>query len=152
MYGSLMRGYWNYARVLAPFSPRVVRASAAGTLYHLSNKGWPALVGGDWEPRVVWGELQCVERECAAAVLRALDELEGYNAQRERESQYVRRELRVTTYESSPRVVKAWGYIYNEAALVNRKDERVIVTDGDWRRYHPETFLKVPHSDTRLPR
>ena len=73
VYGTLMKGFYNYERALAGQEVSQVPARIRGRVWHMTNRGYPAVKEGDgW----VYGEL--VELKDFAAVIDTMDNIEGY--------------------------------------------------------------------------
>ena len=71
VYGSLMRGFWNYDRYLHGKGEFIGVGSLEGDLFHLPD-GYPALLPGEG---TVWGE---VIKLLDKSTINALDRLEGH--------------------------------------------------------------------------
>jgi gamma-glutamylcyclotransferase (GGCT)/AIG2-like uncharacterized protein YtfP len=106
-----------YGTLMAPFNrpgrqrvtPKLTfkgRGTIRGALFDLGI--YPAAVPAD-DNSAVWGEVY--EMSDTAAVLAALDEIEGYRPNEPDRSLYTRIEADVTF--SDGRAAKAWTYFYN---------------------------------------
>jgi gamma-glutamylcyclotransferase (GGCT)/AIG2-like uncharacterized protein YtfP len=105
-YGTLMSGFRRPGRtrldlMLAP----VGRGWISAALFDLGI--YPAAVPAD--DSHVWGEVYLMVD--ADAVLRALDEIEGYSSDEPDASLYTRAEFPVTFEDGQ--VIQAWVYFYN---------------------------------------
>jgi gamma-glutamylcyclotransferase (GGCT)/AIG2-like uncharacterized protein YtfP len=105
-YGTLMSGFKRAGRArLDPMLESRGRGWIAGSLFDLGI--YPAAVPGT-EGRV-WGEVHRMTD--TAAVLAALDEIEGYRPNEPDQSLYTRFETPVTLDDGT--VANAWAYFYN---------------------------------------
>jgi pyruvate carboxylase len=117
LYGSLMRGLGAADTLGISGRLRYVGPCVCtGELFDLGD--YPGLRLG--AARVL-GELYAL---LDPRLLEVLDEFEGFDAERPRESLYLRE--RVTLIE--PAEIEAWIYIYNHAPLASTRIE-----SGDWR-------------------
>ena len=72
VYGTLMKGFWNYKWFLDDRISRIIPGKTYGLLYHLPE-GYPALLSGN---EIIEGEvMEPVDEE----LLKSLDRLEGYD-------------------------------------------------------------------------
>src|SRR5512140_2832269 len=105
-YGTLMSGFRRPGRArLDPMLEPLGRGSIRAALFDVGI--YPAAVPDD-EGRV-WGEVNRMTD--TAAVLAALDEIEGYRPSEPDQSLYTRVEVPVTFDDG--RVAEAWAYFYN---------------------------------------
>ncbi|MBJ19708.1 MAG: hypothetical protein GY910_10865 [bacterium] len=119
LYGSLMRGLGGMNSLGISDRMRYVGPCiCAGELFDLG--GYPGLRLG--EARVV-GELYAI---LDPQVLEILDEFEGFDPERPRESLY----LRERTDLIDPPQMRAWVYRYNHVP-----DARARIGSGDWRAH-----------------
>ncbi len=85
VYGTLMKGFYNYERALAGQEVSRVPARIRGRVWHMTNRGYPAVKEGDgW----VYGEL--VELKDFAAVIDTMDNIEGYYGPGDSRNEYAR--------------------------------------------------------------
>lgn len=123
VYGTLMKGFWNYGRYLEGNIERIILGKAKGLLYHLPQ-GYPAMLKGEG---VVRGEIVGpVDRD----LLRELDVLEGYCGYAE-DNLYVREIIDVLTDEGE--MLECWAYIYADGEYARKKG--IYIPDGDWRKF-----------------
>ena len=128
VYGSLRTDMFNYKTYLDGKVEESIKGTISGDLFHIKNKGYPAVVPGEGE---VVGELMTFKD--FESVLKELDELEAYEEGKESENEYNRKIVDVKIAEGT--VIKAYYYEYNPSAEYNKDDELVPVTDGDWKQY-----------------
>lgn len=131
VYGSLRSDMFNYKEYLDGKVEKNVPGTIEGDLFHLENKGYPAVVPGDGE---VVGELMTFKD--FDATLKELDELEAYVEGEEDENEYNRKVVDVKIDEGT--VIKAYYYEYNPPADYNKDDELVPVESGDWKKHMEE--------------
>jgi len=118
-----MRGFERPGRArIDPLLEPVGRASIPAALFDLGI--YPAAVPAD-DSRV-WGEVHRMRDE--EAVLRSLDEIEGYRPGQPDASLYTRVETPVTFADGH--VATAWAYFYN--APLGRAQR---IASGDYLRY-----------------
>lgn len=131
-YGSLMEGLFNYQLYLAGKvmgKPR--RARIKGELYHLTEKGYPALlVGDDW----VYGEV--FELCDFHPTLKELDTLENYYGSNHPENEYERKVVTVWLYNEQTQLfdekIEVYCYPYridNDASFAQYS---LYLPEGDW--------------------
>lgn len=128
VYGSLRTDMFNYKTYLDGKVEESIKGTISGDLFHIKNKGYPAVIPGEGE---VVGELMTFKD--FESVLKELDELEAYEEGKESENEYNRKIVDVKIAEGT--VIKAYYYEYNPSAEYNKDDELVPVTDGDWKQY-----------------
>ena len=85
VYGTLMKGFYNYEKALVGQEVSLVPARTRGVVWHMSTRGYPAIKAGDgW----VYGEL--VELKDFAAVIDIMDDIEGYYGPEDPRNEYAR--------------------------------------------------------------
>ena len=85
VYGTLMKGFYHYEKALVGQEVSLVPARTRGLVWHMSNRGYPAIKAGDgW----VYGEL--VELKDFAAVIDIMDDIEGYYGPEDPRNEYAR--------------------------------------------------------------
>lgn len=131
VYGSLRSDMFNYNVYLDGKVEENNKASVKGDLFHLDNKGYPAVVPG--EGKVV-GELMSFNN--FESTLKDLDELEAYIEGEEDENEYNRKVVDVILENGN--IEKAYYYEYNPPADYNKDDKLVPVENGDWKIYMEE--------------
>lgn len=127
VYGSLMRDFYNFNKALSGKVLSSAPARVKGTLYHLVEEGYPALVSGDgW----VYGEL--IQLKNFKDTVVHLDQIENYypdNANNE----YERLITPVQVIETGS---EEQAYVYWYSCEENIRENAVIlVEDGDWRNF-----------------
>ena len=134
-YGSLMNNLFNYNIYLKNRTIGVpVKARVHGSLFHLSKKGYPALLPGEgW----VYGEVFILND--FDTTLPSLDGLEGYNQGAE-PNEYNREILTVELWseetQAYDREIQAYVYRYAVENDPNFLEESFPLPTGDWRAFH----------------
>lgn len=128
VYGSLLTGFTHHERLLASHVLSSTKARVKGSLFHLVEKGYPALVDGNgW----VYGELLEVDDICR--VLPALDAYEEYVAE-DPSNEYMR--ILSAVYIQDDELWKesqAYVYWYARQDLNAFGNAAVHVPGGDWK-------------------
>lgn len=128
VYGSLRSDMFNYKKLLEGKVSNVVKGRINGDLFHLDNKGYPAVIPGS---NKIHGEL--MELIDFDKSLEELDELERYCEDNNINCEYLRKEVDV--FLEDDRIEKAYYYEYNPKANINLNDKRIPVSNGDWKEY-----------------
>lgn len=121
VYGTLKEGRPLDRRAFAERRTSVEEATIVGSIFNLGHFPTIKLDGRG----VVHGEVHTFKSDDFPMVLRSMDAIEGYNAQKPEAGLYTRHLLDVTT--ESGEVVKAWAYEYNGSVGDERRLE-----DGVW--------------------
>lgn len=124
VYGSLRSGMFNYDKLLKGKVKGLKSGKISGELFHIENKGYPAVICGDKE---VVGEL--MEFKDFNSTLIELDELESY-IEGDKNSEYIREEVEVSLEDGTKE--KAYFYKYNKGSKKNNGDKLIKVNSGDW--------------------
>lgn len=128
VYGSLRKGSFNYKKILNGKVINREMGKTVGNLFHLENKGYPALIKGSNE---VIGEIITLKSK---EILDAIDTIENYNSLDYEKSEYLRKPIKVTNLETeSVEILDA--YVYNTNSKKNFNDLLKIVSSGDWLQY-----------------
>lgn len=136
-YGSLMENFFNYQLYLTgKIQGKPKKARIQGSLYHLTEKGYPALLPAEsW----VYGEV--FELKDFDQDIQVLDQMEGFDQgepneyHREKRTVYLFNEA-TQAYDQA---LTAYVYRYaveNDAEFKNHSD---FIPEGDWRRYMETT-------------
>lgn len=129
VYGTLMKGFYNYDKALAGQEASMVPARTRGRVWHMSNRGYPAIKDGDgW----VYGEL--VELKDFHAVIDLLDDIEGYHGPESAENEYVRRLCPVENLETGA-MEEAYVYHYVPDDLDTPDNPVIELPQGNWRAF-----------------
>jgi len=123
VYGTLMSGHFRSEAALSPYAelqgPCVIR----GDLYAVGFGAFPALRKGTGE---VKGELwRALSLEHLTEMLKMTDSIEGYRANDEGRSMYLRRMVQLVEPD-----VTAWTYVWNSDGMRLHP-----IPSGDWREY-----------------
>lgn len=127
VYGSLRSDMFNYNIYLNGKVKSSKKGYINGNLYHLGNKGYPAVVKGN---KKILGEL--MELNDFEATLKELDDMENYQLDGFN-NEYNRHEVDVTLPDRS--IEKAYFYEYNKDAKINKDDVLISIECGDWKEY-----------------
>ena len=130
VYGSLREGFFNYDKYLKNKVSPASLGEVKGKLFHLSHKGYPALLEGE---DTIIGEIMEIKDFYENIV--SLDEMEGYlSFEDASNNEYIRtimdvKNLHTNTMESC--------YVYKYVEF-NDKDfnhHAVHISHGDWKKY-----------------
>jgi len=132
VYGSLMEGFFNYNTYLKGKVISRKYARTKGILYHLINKGYPALIEGEG---YVYGEL--IEIKNFKETLMDLDELENYFGDNNRNNEYNRVLREIEVLEDGTKH-KVFLYMYNCTNKEKMDKENIRIPNGSWREYMNE--------------
>ena len=127
VYGSLMQGFWNEEKYLKGKVVRREQGKTCGQLYHIENKGFPALIEG---MDTVYGEVIWVKN--FPEVVRELDKMESFSKSKKDRSQYLRVVQPVLIEDQE---IEAYIYRYNPRAELNRDDQLKPIPSGTWRKF-----------------
>lgn len=128
VYGSLRSDMFNYKKLLEGKVSNVVKGRINGDLFHLDNKGYPAVIPGN---NKIQGEL--MELIDFNQSLDELDELERYCEDNNINCEYLRKEVDVFLEDGT--IEKAYYYEYNPKSNINLNDKKIPVSNGDWKEY-----------------
>lgn len=128
VYGSLRSDMFNYNKLLNGKVSKVYKGTIKGRLFHLDNKGYPAVIPGNEN---IFGEL--MELKDFNKSLEELDELENYTEDNNENCEYLRKEVKVKLEDGS--IEKAYYYEYNPESNINKNDNLLPVSYGDWKVY-----------------
>lgn len=129
VYGTLMKGFYNYDKSLVGQELSMVPARTRGRVWHMTSRGYPAIKDGDgW----VYGEL--VELKDFAAVIDLMDDIEGYRGPGHKENEYERIVREVEVLDTGA-VEEAYVYYYVPENLGSPDNPVEELLDGNWRKY-----------------
>ena len=127
VYGSLMKNFHNYEKYLRGHVLDIQPATVHGKLYDMPYKGYPAILDGN---DTVHGEV--IHVKDLAAILPAIDKMEGYNHQADDE--YSRIPKTITLADGSTTVLDV--YVYTSKHLDTKfEKEAIYLPDGSWRAF-----------------
>lgn len=132
VYGSLMEGMFNYKKYLEGKVISKKNAKTKGKLYHLKNKGYPAMIDGD---DYVYGEL--IEINYFYDVLKKLDMLEQYFGEGNMNNEYIRKVIVVENFEEN-KIEYAFAYIYNVDNDIDFFKNAIYIEYGSWKKFLKE--------------
>lgn len=130
VYGSLREGFFNYEKYLKGKVSSSKLAIVKGKLYHLSHKGYPALLDGNDK---VIGEIMEIKDFLKDIV--PIDEMEGYISFEDTSlNEYTRTLMTVKNLETLKDEVV---YVYKYEALNDKyfNDKAIYLPKGDWKEY-----------------
>ena len=134
VYGSLRKNSFNYNKYLSGKVISSKKARVKGLLYHIENKGYPALLSGDdW----VYGEY--IEIDYKTDLLSKLDILEKSLDKELKKREYIREIVNVDLIEENINV-QGHIYLYNESCEFNKNDKLKYIEYGDWIKYLENSF------------
>lgn len=129
VYGSLLKGFENNRKYVEPYPHHVLPAKISGGIYHLPDRGYPALLDeGEW----VYGEILVFPDEIFGTALFGLDELESFYSPGDQRNEYERvvvPAMRLDTGEE----LTVYTYLFCDNSYV--KSDGIYLTDGNWRSY-----------------
>ena len=132
VYGTLMKGFYNYERALAGQEVSRVPARIRGRVWHMTNRGYPAVKEGDgW----VYGEL--VELKDFAAVIDTMDNIEGYYGPGDSRNEYARILSPVENLETGA-IEEAYVYCSVPDDLGTPDNPALELAHGSWRTFMEE--------------
>lgn len=133
VYGSLMHSFFNYKKYLDGKVIGSHRARTKGSLYHMPDKGYPALIKGDG---YVYGELLKIMNFKEKLI--ELDEMEGYFGKGELKNEYNREVKEIEILEDKnnsilgEKVIPAYVYEYNIENDDKFYDRSIRIPNGSW--------------------
>ena len=129
VYGTLMKGFYHYEKALVGQEVSLVPARTRGLVWHMSNRGYPAIKAGDgW----VYGEL--VELKDFAAVIDIMDDIEGYYGPEDPRNEYARILSPVENLETGD-IEEPYVYHYVPDDLGTPENPVVALAHGSWRTF-----------------
>ncbi|MCW6082640.1 gamma-glutamylcyclotransferase [Clostridium botulinum] len=132
VYGSLRDGFFNSDKYIKDQIISRKLGKIKGTLYHMPNKGYPAVLKGNGE---VIGEI--IELKNWNENLKALDSMENYILAGNKNNEYNRElvEVEIIENEDKDKKLKAFAYLYNmnDEDVFNKYS--VYIPHGDWKNF-----------------
>jgi gamma-glutamylcyclotransferase (GGCT)/AIG2-like uncharacterized protein YtfP len=128
VYGSLLENFYNYNKYLDLKVQKKNYGRVLGKLYHLKDKGYPAMIRGN---DFVYGEI--FELYDWDKTVARLDEMEGYYGEQSPHNEYNKTLIEVELLQGRTKEL-AYVYIYNcddESKLA----KEIYLPDGNWRRF-----------------
>lgn len=132
MYGSLRTDMFNYEKYLKGEVLESTPAKIKGNLFHIENKGYPAIFDGESE---IIGEVFTFHDFSKS--IQTLDGMENFNHESPESSEYIRRGT--TAILMNGQTEEVYYYHYNPNARLNANDQLVPVDSGDWLEYMLQT-------------
>lgn len=131
VYGSLRTGMFNYNKYLKGEVIESYPGKIKGKLFHIENKGYPAIFEGDSE---ILGEIFLLKD--FPQNIAVLDEMENFSPDNRDESEYLR--LKTLALLSDGQTEEVYYYHYNSNATINANDQLLLIDSGDWLKHMVE--------------
>lgn len=130
VYGSLREGFYNFDKFLKKRVHKFVSTGTLrGKLFHLTEKGYPALISGK---DTVIGEVIDVIDD--GSILDELDKLEGYLGPNNPKNHYNLEDIEVEFGSSQKEFLPV--YLYNASEnYILEEEAGVYIPEGDWKNY-----------------
>ena len=128
VYGSLRIGFFNYDKYLMGKVSDSKIGKVKGKLYHMPNKGYPALMEGDDE---VFGEVMTLND--FESVMIPMDKMENYYGVNDSRNEYNRIVMDVELLDGSIESCYVYYYAMNDEAIFNKNS--IYIKNGDWKNY-----------------
>jgi gamma-glutamylcyclotransferase (GGCT)/AIG2-like uncharacterized protein YtfP len=128
VYGSLLRGFYNYDQRIAPFNHTITPGTVNDVDMFAYRDAFPYVMRGTG---VVTGEVVEVDAGDFQVALALLDELEGYSGPG-RTNHYDRKIMTVKTAKGP---VKAYMYLVSEGSASDVREGLPQVISGSWREH-----------------
>lgn len=138
VYGSLREGFFNYDKYLNGKVSKPTLAKVQGKLYHLSHKGYPALLDGDDE---VIGEI--MEMKDFYTDIVPMDKMEGYHSAEDTSlNEYTRTVMTVKNLETNENE-ECYVYKYEQYTHSEFDNHAIYIPTGDWKEYMLSVYPKL---------
>jgi len=135
VYGSLLSGFENHRLFVKPYPHETVPARISGYLYHLPDRGYPAVVPApSGEEAWVYGELLYFSPEVYPQALAGLDFLETYHGAGDERNEYERKIITAWRFDTEEQV-EAYGYLMEKAGQRAVAEQGIRLTAGNWRQF-----------------
>ncbi|EJP6473949.1 gamma-glutamylcyclotransferase [Clostridium botulinum] len=132
VYGSLREGFFNFDKYIKDQIILRKLGKIKGTLYHMPNKGYPAVLKGNEE---VIGEI--IELKNWNENIKSLDAMENYISDGNKNNEYNRElvEVEIIENEDKGKKLKAFAYLYNmnDEDVFNKNS--IYISHGDWKKF-----------------
>ena len=130
VYGSLREGFFNYDKYLLGKVTTCDQGMVKGKLYHLSHKGYPALVDGDDN---IMGEIMDMKNFPLDII--SLDNMEGYVSNEDTsQNEYTRTVIDVYNLNTD-KFENCYVYKYEENNDIDFTLNSDYISHGDWKKY-----------------
>lgn len=130
VYGSLREGFFNYDKYLKGKVSNITPAIVKGKLYHLSHKGYPALLEGEDS---IWGEIMTLNDFYRDIV--PMDEMEGYISSEDTSlNEYTRTIMKVKNLSTND-YEECYVYKYEQYNHEDFNSHGVYISHGDWKKF-----------------
>ncbi|WP_207707424.1 gamma-glutamylcyclotransferase family protein [Clostridium tarantellae] len=131
VYGSLRTGFFNYNKYLKGYVLKEEPARIKGKLYHMPNKGYPALLDGEG---YVYGEVFTIKNDEYTKVMESMDNMENYFNIGDSNNEYNRVAVKVELMNTNTFEV---CYVY-KYVVKNKKEfktQSIYIPNGNWASY-----------------
>jgi gamma-glutamylcyclotransferase (GGCT)/AIG2-like uncharacterized protein YtfP len=123
-----MEGFFNYHYIEGKVLERKL-ARTKGKLYHLTEKGYPALLDGQ---EYVYGELITLDDFDNNII--EVDNMERYFGESNEQNEYNRNLIEVEILDDG-HIEQAYAYKYNLSNDVEFNNKTTHIPYGDWRKF-----------------
>lgn len=134
VYGSLRTGFFNYNKYLLGKVSNAQVGKVKGKLYHMPQKGYPALLEGNDD---IWGEVMTLNN--FESVMIPMDKMENYYGINDDKNEYNRIVMDVELLDGSKESCYVYYYVMNDEKSF--KENSVYISNGDWKNYMLEKTL-----------
>lgn len=130
VYGSLREGFFNYEKYLSGKVSKAVSGCISGKLYHLTNKGYPAVLDGN---DTIYGEI--MEMNNFFEDIIPMDKMEGYlSFEDTSKNEYTRMSAKVKNMETME-YEDCYIYKYELSHTDDFKSNSEYIPHGNWAEY-----------------
>jgi len=130
VYGSLMLGFYNYEKFLKGKTiNQVLEASIEGKLFHLSKKGYPAIIFGR---DTIYGQvLDIIDN---GKTFEKINQMEGIISPDNPKNEYNIETREVKFLDGRKEYLPVYIYNSTEDKIINN-DLGIYISSGDWKLY-----------------
>lgn len=128
VYGSLRTGFYNYDKYLKGKVSDTKLGNVKGKLYHMPNKGYPALLEGE---DIVIGEVMTIKD--FEEVMIPMDKMENYYGPNDIRNEYNRIIMDVKLENGETESCYVYYYAMNDEEVFN--ENSIYVSNGDWANF-----------------
>lgn len=128
IYGSLMEGFFNHHYIEGKILKRK-SARTKGKLYHLNEKGYPALLDGEG---YVYGEVITLQDFNNNVI--SIDKMEKYFGKGNDQNEYNRGLIEIEILEDG-HIEQVYAYKYNLSNDLEFNRKTTYIPYGDWRKF-----------------
>lgn len=128
VYGSLRTGFFNYNKYLLGKVSDTQIGKVKGNLYHMPNKGYPALLNGNDD---VIGEVMTLKD--FQSVMIPMDKMENYYGVNDSRNEYNRVIMDVELSNGVIESCYVYYYAMNDKEIF--EENSIHIENGDWKSY-----------------